>query len=181
MDPKFHPAIAAVKAGDLDTFRALLRGYPSLATNRSSNSHPTLLQCVVLDGKDVPHCAEMAQLLIDAGAPVDEPLIAAASTDNIEAIPVLLKAGAAINGNGRWSPIDDALTFRAHRAGKLLLERGASIHNLRIAAGVGRADLIEGFFGADNRTAAGWADHAGFAEIKELLEKAESSESSASG
>ncbi len=28
-----------------------------------------------------------------------------------------------------------------------------------------------------NSTAAGWADHTGFAEIKELLEKAESSES----
>ena len=279
MDPKFHPAIAAVKAGDLETFRALLRDDPSLATDRSSNSHPTLLQCVVLDGKDVPHCAEMAQLLIDAGAPVDEPLIAAASIDNIEAIPVLLKAGAAINGNGRWSPIEDALTFSAHRAVKLLLERGASIHNLRIAAGVGRADLIEGFFDADgslkpeagklawpfrdpdggwsqdpqdiidnafvyscmsgridaaecllkhgarinaippgfdyagtglhyaafnghrplveyllahgadprikdkkvNGTAAGWADHAGFAEIKELLEKAKSRESSAGG
>ena len=71
----------------------------------------------------MPHCAEMAQLLIDAGAPIDEPLIAAASIDNIEAIPVLLKAGAAINGNGRWSPIEDALTFSSHRAVKLLLEQ----------------------------------------------------------
>ena len=32
-----------------------------------------------------------------------------------------------------------------------------------------------------NGTAAGWADHAGFAEIKELLEKAESRETSAGG
>ena len=32
-----------------------------------------------------------------------------------------------------------------------------------------------------NGTAAGWADHAGFAEINELLEKAESRESSAGG
>ena len=272
MDSKFHRAIAAVKAGDLEAFRALLRDDPSLATDRSSISHPTLLQCVVLDGKDVPCCTEMVQLLIDAGAPVDEPLIAAASINNMEVIPVLLKAGAAINGDGRWSPIEDALTFGAFDAVKLLLERGASIHNLRIAAGVGRADLIEGFFDADgslkpeagklawpfpdpdggwsqdpqdiidnafvyscmsgridaaecllkhgarinaippgfdyagtglhyaafngrrhlveyllahgadprikdkkvNGTAAGWADHAGFAEIKDLLEKAES-------
>jgi ankyrin repeat protein len=279
MDPKFHPAVAAVKAGDLEAFRALLRDDPSLATDRSSKSHPTLLQCVVLDAKDVPHCALMAQLLIDAGAPVNEPLIAAASIDNIEAIAVLLKAGAAINGDGRWSPIEDALTFSSHRAVKLLLEQGATIHNLRIAAGLGRADLIEGFFAADgslkpeagklawpfgdpeggwsqdpqditdnafvyscmsgridaagcllkhgarinaippgfdyagtglhyaafnghrplveyllargadprvrdkkvNGTAAGWADHAGFAEIKELLERAESTASGASG
>jgi hypothetical protein len=101
---------------------------------------------VVLDGKEAPHCTEMVQLLIDAGAPVDEPLIGAASVDNIEVIPVLLKAGAAINGDGRWSPIEEAFTFNAQGALKLLLKRGASIHNLRIAAGVGWADLIEGFF-----------------------------------
>jgi ankyrin repeat protein len=149
MDLKFHSAIAAVQAGDLEAFRGLLRDDPLLPTDRSSTSHPTLLQCVVLDAKNVPHCTEMVQLLIDAGAPVDKPLIAAASVDNIEVIPVLLNAGAAINGDGKWSPIEEALTFSAHGAVELLLEQGASIHNLRIAAGVGRADLIEGFFDAD--------------------------------
>lgn len=149
MDPKFHSAVAAIKAGDLERFRTLLREDPSLATARSSKSHPTLLQCVVLDGYEVPHSIQMAKLLIDAGAEVDEPLIAAASMDNVEAIPVLLDAGAAINGNGTWSPIEDALAFAAHRAMQLLLERGANLHNLRIAAGVGREDLIEGFFNPD--------------------------------
>jgi ankyrin repeat protein len=149
MDPRFHPAVAAIKAGDLERFRTLLREDPSLATARSSKSHPTLLQCVVLDGHGVPHSIEMAKLLIDAGAAVDEPLIAAASMDNVEAIPVLLDAGAAINGNGTWSPIEDALAFGAHCAIRLLLERGATIHNLRIAAGLGRADLIDGFFNPD--------------------------------
>ena len=148
MDPKFHPAVAAIKAGDLERFRTLLREDPSLATARSSKGH-TLLQCVVLDGYEVPHSIEMAKLLIDAGAEVDEPLIAAASMDNLEAIPVLLDAGAAINGNGTWSPIEDALAFGKHRIVRLLLERGATIHNLRIAAGLGRADLIDGFFNPD--------------------------------
>jgi hypothetical protein len=149
MDPKFHPAVDAIRSGDLERFRTLLREDPSLATARSSKSHPTLLQCVVLDGYQVPHSVEMAKLLIDAGADVDGPLIAAASMDNVEAIPVLLDAGAAINGNGTWSPIEDALVFGAHRAVRLLLERGATIHNLRIAAGLGRADLIDGFFHPD--------------------------------
>ena len=31
----------------------------------------------------------------------------------------------------------------------LLLERGASVHNLRLAAGLGRVDLIENFFDVD--------------------------------
>jgi uncharacterized protein len=149
MDPKFYPAVAAIKAGDLERFRTLLREDPSLATAHSSKSHPNLLQCVVLDGYEVPHNIEMAKLLIDAGAEVDEPLIAAASMDNLEAIPVLLDAGAAINGNGTWSPIEDALAFGKQRIVRLLLERGATIHNLRIAAGVGRIDLIDGFFNPD--------------------------------
>jgi ankyrin repeat protein len=93
MDPRFHPAVAAVKAGDLERFRALLREDPSLATARSSKSHPTLLQCVVLDGFGVPQSIEMARLLLD---------------------------------------------------------RGATIHNLRIAAGLGRAALLDGFFHPDS-------------------------------
>src|SRR5207247_6670430 len=108
----------------------------------------TLLQCVVLDGYEVPHSLEMVKLLIDAGAAqeyLDESLIAAASMDNLEAVQVLLDAGAAINGNGTWSPIEDALAFGKHRIVRLLLERGATIHNLRVAAGVARAYRIAGF------------------------------------
>jgi ankyrin repeat protein len=148
MDPRFHPAVAPIKAGDLERFRALLHEDASLATAPSSRGH-SLLQCVVVDGHEVPHSVEMAQLLIDAGAGLDEPLIAAASMDNVAVIPVLLDAEASINGNGTWSPLEDALAFGAHRAIRLLLERGATIHNLRIAAGLGRADLIEGFFHPD--------------------------------
>jgi ankyrin repeat protein len=148
MTTKYHPIVDAIKAGDLERFRTLLREDPSLVTACSSKGHSTL-QCVVLDGYEVPRSIEMAKLLIEAGAAVDEPLIAAASMDNLEVIPVLLDAGAAINGNGTWSPIEDALAFGMHRAVRLLLERGATIHNLRIAAGLGRADLIDGFFNAD--------------------------------
>jgi ankyrin repeat protein len=151
MAPRYHPIVDAIKAGDLGRFQTLLREDPSLATACSSKGHSTL-QCVVLDGYEVPHSIEMAKLLIDAGAEVDEPLIAAASMDYLEVIPVLLDAGAAINGNGTWSPIEDALAFGKHRAVRLLLERGATIHNLRIAAGLGRADLIDGFFNPD-----GWS------------------------
>jgi len=149
MDAKFHPVMAAIKAGDLEKFKTLLREDPSLATARSSKNHPNLLQCVVLDGFEVPHSVEMAKLLIDAGAEVDEPLIAAASMNNAEVIPVLLDAGGAINGDGTWSPLEDALSFAAHRSIKLLLECGATIHNLRIAAGLGRVDLIDSFFNPD--------------------------------
>src|SRR5689334_15960980 len=82
MEKRFHPAMKAIQSGDLETFKSLLAADPSLATMRSTRSHPTLLQCLVLDGKDKPNAVEMAEVLIDAGAELNEPLVAAGSIDN---------------------------------------------------------------------------------------------------
>lgn len=149
MDARFHPAMNAVKSGDLEQFKAALAGDPALATARSTRSHPTLLQCVVLDGKDKPHNVEMAQLLIDAGAELNEPFGATASIDNRPCAELLLDHGAAIDGTGSWSPIEEALYWNSQNVLALLLERGAKVQNLRTAAGLGRTDLIESYFNAD--------------------------------
>jgi len=149
MDAKFYPAILAIKSGDLDGLRALLDQDRSLATARSSRSHPTLLQCLALEAVDVPNKIEMAQLLIEAGAEINGPLGAAACIDNVEIAALLLDRGAAINGTGSWSPLEEALYWNNQRVIDLLLDRGASLHNLRIAAGLGRTDLIERFFRSD--------------------------------
>src|SRR5688572_23817623 len=109
MDSKFHPAIAAIKSGDVEGLKSLLKQDPTLATTRSSKSHPTLLQCLVLEAVDLPNKIELANVLIDAGAEIDGPLCAAASIGNVEAASVLLDAGAHINGAGRWSPLEEAL------------------------------------------------------------------------
>jgi ankyrin repeat protein len=149
MDAKFHPAIVAIKLDDLERFRALVRQDPTLATTRSSTSHPTLLQCLVLSGKNLVNKLDMARLLIEAGAELNEPLSASGSCDNVEVAELLLDSGAAINGTGGWSPLEEALYWNSGRAVDLLMKRGASVHNLRIAAGLGRTDLIEGFFNPD--------------------------------
>ncbi len=149
MDAKFHLVIAAIKSGNLDGLRTLLSQDSSLATARSSRSHPTLLQCLSLDAVDVPNKVEMAQLLIDAGAEINGPLVAAASINNVEIAALLLDCGAAINGTGNWSPLEEALYWGNQGVIDLLLECGASVHNLRIASGLGRIDLIEGFFNSD--------------------------------
>jgi ankyrin repeat protein len=149
MDSKFHPAIKAVNADDLENFKALLAADPSLATTRSTRSHPTLLQCVALDGKGKPNNVEMARVLVAAGAEVNEPLVAACSIDNHAVAELLLDRGAAIDGTGGWSPMEEALYWNSQNVIALLLERGAKVQNLRIAAGLGRTDLIEGFFNAD--------------------------------
>jgi ankyrin repeat protein len=148
MDPKFQPAIAAIKSGDLRRLESLIHQDPTLATSRSSASHPTLLQCLALDAVEVPNQVEMAKVLIDAGANISEPLVAAASIDNVPVAATLLDAGAPINGNG-WSPLEEALYWGNKGVINLLLERGASIHNLRIASGLGRLDLMANFFNGD--------------------------------
>ena len=92
---------------------------------------------------------EMARILIDAGADLNGPLGACGSCDNAAAATLLLDSGAAINGSGGWSPLEEALYWNSQRVIDLLLQRGASIHNLRIAAGLGRTDLIGSFFTPD--------------------------------
>ena len=149
MDAKFHPAIGAVQSGDLETFKALIAQDPSLATARSSCSHPTLLQCVALDGKDKPNNVEMAQVLIEAGAELNEAFVASASMNNRPVAELLLDSGAAIDGAGGWLPLEEALYWNSQDVLGLLLERGAKVQNLRIAAGLGRTDLIEGYFNGD--------------------------------
>ena len=149
MDAKFHPAINAITSGDLAGLKELISKDPSLATARSSKSHPTLLQCLALDAIDQPNKVEMANVLIDAGADINGPLGAAACIDNVEITALLLDRGAAINGNGSWSPLEEALYWGNRGVIDLLIERGASMHNLRIASGLGRVDLIESFFRSD--------------------------------
>src|SRR6266851_293826 len=149
MNAKFHPAIEAIRSGNLETFKALVIQDPTLATSRSSSSHPTLLQCVTLDGKDKPNNVEMARVLIEAGAELNEPLVAAASIDNRAVAELLLDRGAAIDGARSWSPLEEALYWNSRDVLALLLERGAAVQNLRIAAGLGRTDLIEGYFNSD--------------------------------
>ena len=139
----------AIKADDLEKFKTLVAEDPSLATSRSTRSHPTLLQCVVLDGKGKPNNVEMAKILVDAGAELNEPLGAAGSIDNRPIAELLLDRGASIDGTGGWSPLEEALYWNSKNVIALLLERGAKVQNLRIAAGLGRTDLIENFFNAD--------------------------------
>src|SRR4030095_11395688 len=109
MDAKFHSAIDALKADDVSQLLDLIRQDPSLATGRSRTSHPTLLQCLVLDGKNSSHCAEMATILIDAGAEINGPLLACGSCDNVPIAALLLDRGAAVNGTGGWSPMEESL------------------------------------------------------------------------
>jgi uncharacterized protein len=139
----------AIQAGDVERLRALVKEDPSLATSRSTRSHPTLLQCLVLDGNGKPNAEAMAEVLIDAGAELNEPLVAAGSIDNRPVAELLLDRGAAIDGTGGWTVLEEALYWNSQNVIPLLLERGAKVQNLRTAAALGRTDLIESYFTPD--------------------------------
>lgn len=148
MDTEFLPALLAIRAGKPKALRQLLEADPTLATRRSSCSHPTLLQALVLDGKD--HAAalqiDMARPLLQRGAPLDEPLIAAASVDNAVLAELLLDEGASLHGSAAildgWTPLEESLYWGSARVRDLLLARGAEPHNLRTAAGLGAIPLL---------------------------------------
>ena len=155
MDAKFLPAMTAIKHGRASVLAKLIESFPGLATSSSSCSHPNLMQCLVLDGKDLESETQldMARCLRAAGSEIDGPLIAASSVGNLVLGRYLIDEGAAIDGRadllGGWSPLEEALYWGHDDMVRLLLERGASVRNLRCAAGLGRLDIVSAFFDAD--------------------------------
>ncbi len=142
MDPRFHAAQAALASGDVEGLASLLDEEPRLASARSQVSHPTLLQCLVLTMPPVENLESLIDLLAEHGAELTDPLIAASGMDNVRAMGKLLDLGAGIEGNGRWSPLEEALYFGNGTALRLLVDRGTSPRNLRGAAGLGDMEYI---------------------------------------
>ncbi len=146
MDPSFYPAIVALHAGDLAALRALVASDPALATRRSSSSHPTLLQMVACEASTLPDALGAARILAGAGAPLAEPLIAAASVDAREILLWLLDRGADVDGTHGWGPLDEALYWCHLALAQILIDRGAAIRSLRAAAGAGDVPAVASFF-----------------------------------
>ena len=146
MDPRFQPAQAALAAGDLPALAALFAADPDLATAVSSQSHPTLLQCLVLTMPPVDNLEALIDFLADHGAEVSGRLIAASGMNNVPAITKLLDRRARNDGNGHWSPLEEALYFGNPDSVSLLLARGAPVSNLRTAAALGDMKKVASCF-----------------------------------
>jgi ankyrin repeat protein len=140
MNPRFHPAQEALAGGDVDGLRRLLEADPGLASARSDRSHPTLLQCLVLTIPPVDTLERLIGLLVEHGAELSGPLVAACGMGNTRAIVTLLDLGADVDGDGDWSPLDEAAYWCQKEAATILLERGATIQNLRNAAAFGNRE-----------------------------------------
>ncbi|MPZ20686.1 MAG: hypothetical protein GEV06_22665 [Luteitalea sp.] len=179
--PQFDEAVAAMDAGDLDRLRALLASDPTLVRARTNLDPPyhyftaaTLLHHVAgnpdrgrLAGTLPPppqNSADIARLLLDAGAEVDARTIGPnggttmgllltskqASDANVTGrlVDVLRQYGAGLHL--RDGCLDGSLANHAPRAADKLIALGAHVDVLA-AAGLGRMDLLRDFFDDDGR------------------------------
>jgi len=148
LDLQFLPAVGAAHAGAFGDFCAALDAMPDLVTARSSHSHPTLLQFVVLDGGTgrIPEPGRFAEALIERGASVGEPLVAAASVGSRNMVDLLLGAGASVESEAPWTALEESI-YWAHTdlATYLRDEHQAAVPSLRAAAGLGDLEGMRRF------------------------------------
>jgi hypothetical protein len=165
---RFEAAADAIITGDVPKLRTLLREHPDLVQERSTRAHRApLLHYIAANGVEdyrqisPQNAVEVANMLLDAGADVDAATevygggstalgLVATSTPPREAgvqipiIDVLLEHGAAIDGvKPGDSTVRAALANNCPEAAEALVERGATVPNVIVAAGVGRLEMVK--------------------------------------
>jgi ankyrin repeat protein len=161
----FARAYRAVEAHDVERLAALLDRFPELVAARGTNGNDLL-------GMASATCDErLVQVLLERGADVARgnahgwtPLHQAAYSDLPRMAELLLAAGAPVDVSARGdggTPLVVALFWGNRATAELLAERGLHPPNLRVAAGLGRLDAIEGL--ADPGAQRGfYRPHSGF-------------------
>ena len=170
MTKEFEEAVDAVISGDIETLKSLLRREPDLIRMRSSKAHGAMLiHYVAANGvederQSTPvNAVDVANVLIDAGAEIDAtfldggsgttPLVSLVTSFHphksgvaAELVSVFVNAGARVDGlKGDGEPLRLALGFEYPESVQVLLECGAKVANVEIAAGLGDLELVERF------------------------------------
>jgi uncharacterized protein len=188
--PLADAATEAIRTGDLDALRRLLREHPDLAAARLGDEREarTLLHVATDWPGHFPNGAAVVAALVEAGADPNAPFVGphpetplhwAASSDDVEVLDALLDAGADVEAPGAvlggGTPLADAVGFGQWRAARRLVERGART-TLWQAAALGLLDRVEERFAgadppaADEVTDAFWqACHGGQRRTAEYL------------
>jgi ankyrin repeat protein len=163
-------AFLALKAGDVDRLRALLRAHPDLARARGTNGNSllnlagSLAASALRAGATVSADERDAALagidaLLAAGADADQPndrgwtpLHQAAYSNQPVLCERLIAAGASPDAEAHGAggtPLIVALFWGHREAADRLATHSVTPRNLRAAAGLGDLALIESFFAAD--------------------------------
>jgi hypothetical protein len=168
----FEAAVDAIVNGDLATLKKLLSENPKLVRARSAREHrSTLLHYVSANGvedfrqKTPKNIVEIAKLLLKAGANVNAESDAyggrsttlgltatsyhpEAAGVQIPLMDLLIEYGAKIDGPDGGSAVNGCLHNGRGEAAEYFASRGARL-DLEGAAGVGRLDVVTGFFKDD--------------------------------
>ena len=175
---KFETAADAICNGDVKTLKRLLAEEPKLVHLRSTREHKaTLLHYVSANGvegyrqKTPKNIVEIAKVLLNSGAEINAEAdvygggattlgLVATSVHPFRAgvqnplMQILLDHDADIDhetsAGNRQSAAAGALANGRGEAAAFLADRGARL-DLETAAGVGRLDIVKGFFNADGR------------------------------
>ena len=202
MTKEFEEAVDAVIVGDTETLKSLLEREPDLVHMRSSRAHSAMLiHYVAANGvederqRTPVNAVDVANVLIDAGAEIDAtfldggsgttPLVSLVTSFHphksgvaAELVRVFVNAGARVGGiKGDDEPLRLALSFEYPESVQALLECGAKIANVEIAAGLGELELVEKFVDEEGTSSreleeAFWcACKYGYTEVVECLLK----------
>ena len=148
--------VGAIHVGDVDQVERLVASDPVLATSALGGRHGTRTPLhVVADWPGYfPNGPRIALVLLAAGAdpnarePVEgseTPLHWAASSDDADVARVLIDGGADVDlpGGSIGTPLDNAIGYGCWNVARLLVERGARVENLWVAAALGMVDRLE--------------------------------------
>jgi hypothetical protein len=178
VDPRFERCVDAIVEGDLDLILQLVQEQPNLVHARSSYAHrATLLNYVGANGvehsrqwQSPANAPAIAQALIDLGADADSTCCAgnsgrattlyldvssehtAAAGVQADLVEILCRGGAKPDGLDDDSlPLVTAVTWGATRAAERLVQCGARVDDLVLAAALGDLARVKSYFDAHGR------------------------------
>ncbi len=147
--------VGAIRAGDLDGGARLVAFAHGLAGSRLGGRHGARTSLhVVADWPGYwPNAPQIVRILVAAGAdpnardpePRSEtPLHWAASSDDADVARTLIEFGAEVNGpaGSIGSPLENAVGYGCWNVARVLVERGARVERMWVAAALGMLDRL---------------------------------------